>query len=155
MWAHCDSKKRGKAVNLSECQMPLLRRTSRDISGVTGMYEFSESELRQLACCQRAAGELLQNGGWLLWLSSPHGLFPEGAQYPSITDMKLFSVYSQGVKLNTDTASHVQCGDALFILVIWDLKSPLSIWAHSFLKDADQVDPAERDAVMLRCTFHL
>lgn len=63
MWAHCDSKKRGKGVNLSECQMPLLMRTSRDINGVTGMYEFSESELRQLACCQCAAGGLLQNGG--------------------------------------------------------------------------------------------
>lgn len=63
MWANCDSKKRGKGVNLSECQMPLLMRSSRDITGVIGIYEFSESELRQLAYCQCAAGELLQKGG--------------------------------------------------------------------------------------------
>ena len=62
MWAHSDSK-RGKGMNLSECQMPLLMRNSRDINGVIGIYEFSESELRQLAHCQCTAGELLQKGG--------------------------------------------------------------------------------------------
>lgn len=103
-----------------------LMRTSRDINRLLGIWVLrvrAEAAGLLSICSWRAAPE-----GWLIALITLSSWIISWRCTVSIHHERdvIQCLKSRCETQHWDSKYHVQCRDALFILVIWDLKSPLS-----------------------------